>query len=209
MLMTILGMVVFFASSAVAQEADPLTISIHKAECPAGYQGDDPFGICHENRIAGVTFEWNAAAPGAPHMVTTDGNGVAVIETSAGAGGLGLYITEQPPYELAGYSVFCSTADGGEAVPFDYGDGEVGIRFMAGTLEIGGDVICDWYNIPVGAPSGGEDGTDGGTQEPVTNLPSTGTGLWDTSQQPLLPTILAAAAMLGGMGIGIRRRIVR
>jgi hypothetical protein len=190
-------------SLAKAQEAVPLTITIHKAECPAGYQGDDPFGTCNENRLAGVSFEWGVVAPGAPQTITTDGNGVAVIETSAGAGGLGLSITEQPPYELAGYSVYCSTGDGTEAVPFNYSEEEVGIRFMADTLSIGGEVICDWYNIPVAAPGGGD---DGGDQEPVTNLPDTGTGTpisaAGTNFLPVAVVILAFACM----GFGLRRR---
>ena len=183
----IIGLVVYSTPSIYAQSAVPLTITIHKAECPIGYQGNDPFGECHENRVAGVSFEWNAAAPGAPSTVTTDGNGVAVIETSAGAGGLGLYIAEQPPYELASYSVYCSTGDGSEAVPFNYMDDATGIRFVADTLGAGGDIVCDWYNVPAGAPSDGYTGNNGSSQEPVTQLPSTGAGFAAARELPGVP----------------------
>jgi hypothetical protein len=205
-LILIIGLVAFSAPSVSGQEAAPLTITIHAAECPAGYQGNDPFGDCHENRIGGVSFEWNAVAPGAPRTVSTDGNGVAVIETSAGAGGLGLYITEQPPFDLAGYSVYCSTGGGSATAPLTYIDDEVGIRFMADTLGSGGEVVCDWYNIPVAIPAGGGDGDENAGDEPVTQLPDTGVGnLTIVGERSLLPATAAALA-LGGLALELRRR---
>jgi hypothetical protein len=182
------------------------TITIHKAECPAGYGGDNLFADCHDDRVAGVTFEWLVLAPGAPKVVTTDGNGVAVIETSGAA--LGLQIVEEPPYALADYVVYCSVDDGAEIVPFNYLDAEVGIIFHADTLTAGEDVICDWYNIPVASDSNDDDTgpTDDGPEE-ITVLPSTGAGPGvGTSQGASLLALALLAA--GGALLGVRRRFV-
>ncbi|HET7056263.1 MAG TPA: hypothetical protein VFI12_07350 [Thermomicrobiales bacterium] len=203
----IIGLAMCFAPSVSAQQDAPLTFTIHLAECPAGYQGDDPFGDCHENRKAGISFQWSVAAPGAPEMVTTDSNGVAVIETIAAYGTLGISIIELPPHHLAGYSVYCSGYDGAEAVPVNYIDGEVGIAYSTRT-PVSAAVTCDWYNIPIAA-QGGDDTGNGGDQEPVTRLPSTGAGTLDVADLSALPAALITAGLIGTFAFGLRRRALR
>lgn len=181
--------------SVSAQELRAVTI--HKAECPTGYSGDDPFSDCHGNPVAGVSFEWNIFEPAAPNFVTTDANGVAVIETTA----TGFYIAEQVQSDLAGYSVFCSTDDGATSVPITYLSDRVGISFQIGTLSGISEVVCDWYNIPVAS----DEGTTGGSDVPTT-LPSTGVDA--SGGQPGLPLWLAIVAVgLGGLALGVRRTV--
>lgn len=195
--------VAIVSAQAASAQSTPLTITIHLAECPAGYAGADPFTDCHGDALAGVTFDWPVAAPGAPESVTTAGNGVAVIETTTSVIGLGLSIIEYPPFELASYSVYCSTDDGATAVPVNYRSGSIGIAFPT-SADIGdGNLVCDWYNVPVG------DGDDGGSDEPVT-LPSTGVSLMSGGTSNELWLAFALAAMsAGGMAIGLRCRSVR
>jgi hypothetical protein len=190
------------APVATAQDTTT-TITIHALECPPGYSGNDLFGDCHDNRLAGVTFSWKVLEPVPYETVITDANGVAEIETPANS----ISVVESPPFALASFVVYCSTNDGADLVNFSYDEQDVGIVFgQSLTVD---SVVCDWYNIPVGAPSGGEDGTDGGTQAPVTRLPSTGIGMWGATGQLIVWASLAIAAILGGVGIGLRRRTAR
>jgi hypothetical protein len=200
-LVMVLGLTFASARAVGAQDLDT-TITIHLAECPAGYAGNDPFTDCHENRLAGVIFEWAVAAPGAPETVTTDGDGTAVIETSAAAiDTLGLSITEYPPFDLASFSVYCSKDDGATSVPVNYLSGDVGIAFPTSSDVGDGAIVCDWYNVPVAADSGSGDDDD---EEVPTTLPSTGVApmsggiggeLW----------IALASIIAGGMALRLRR----
>lgn len=170
----------------------PATITIHKAECPAGYAGDDPFTDCHDNRVAGVTFEWLVLAPGPSETVTTDSEGVAVIETT----GLyhGVSIVEEPPYALDRILVSCSENDGTESVEIRYLPEDAGIVIPSGSPAGGEEIVCDWYNIPLEASDGD-----------VTTLPSTGGGRVNGSSQEGLLLALALV-VAGGFGLGSRCR---
>ena len=198
-----LGLVLVTTSGAHAQ-SDPTTITIHLSECPTGYSGNDPFADCHSNGIAGVTFEWTNSEAGPPQLFTTDNEGVAQYRDLL-AGDV-LYITERPPFDLASYSVYCSANDGATAVPFAYQAAETGILFASDTFSGGEEVICDWYNIRVGTPSGGDTGNNGGGQETVSQLPSTGSGVSNDSELPTIPIALAVAALSGVFTLGLRRR---
>jgi|GEM_PF-2210883 len=190
----LLGLFLSFASGASGQ-SNTTTVVIHKAECPADYAGGDPFADCHDNRLAGVTFEWGNDAPGAFEQVTTDVNGVAVIETTTGV----LIIEEIPPYDLESFSVYCSTNDGADEVTVTYASDGTQILFLEGVLPSGGEVVCDWYNVPVVT-------SDDGTDAPVT-LPSTGVG---PASDGIAAEIefLSVALIAGAVGLGLRRRSV-
>jgi hypothetical protein len=69
-------------------------------------------------------------------------------------------------------------------------------------------VTCDWYNIPIAA-QGGDDTGNGGDQEPVTRLPSTGAGTLDVADLSALPAALITAGLIGTFAFGLRRRALR
>lgn len=145
------------------------TVIVRKAECPAGYDGGDLFADCHGPRVAGVTFGFLIGAPGARRFTETDGDGVAVFETSQGALGLGLSITEEPPYDIAEYVVSCTTG-AGNPVDLNYDGANVGVVLTATNNFTGvSEVVCDWYNIPVAsAGDDGDTGVEDSTGEDVT-----------------------------------------
>jgi hypothetical protein len=169
-----LGLSSSFAAGARAQ-ADPSTVIIHKAECPAGYTGDNYFDDCHGNAVPGVTFQWASSGIGTPQEVTTDENGAASFNVSDP--GLGMTIVEEDVGSLAKYVVYCSKNDGAEALHFNYTQDEAGILIPTAVLAVGDSVVCDWYNIPPAAQDGGSQSTPSESVpgETVT-LPATGTG---------------------------------
>lgn len=161
------GLQLAAAPSVRAQEA--VTITIVKAQCPAGYGGGDLFADCHDARVAGVTFGFLIGASGPRQFTETDGDGVAVFETSQGALSAGLSITEEPPYDIAEYVVSCTT-DAGDPVDINYDEANVGVVFTA-TNDFNGvsEVVCDWYNIPVASTGDdGDTGVEDSTGEDVT-----------------------------------------
>lgn len=188
-----LGLTVLAPASAGAQ--NDTTVTIHLSQCPAGYAGSEPFTDCHDNPIAGVTFRWGVDAPMVPIAVVTDSNGVAFIDSEP------LFIYEDPPFDLDYYSVYCSTNDGADEVPVGYRSDRVGIYFSDRWL-VTGNVICDWYNVPVASDSGND-----GAEVAVT-LPSTGIAPATNSARDGLLLALATAGALG-IAIGLRRRTVR
>lgn len=216
----VVGLLLATVSSARAQ--DGTTVIVHKAECPAGYEGGDLFADCHDARVAGVTFGFLILAPGPRQFTVTDGDGVAIFETSQGALSAGLSITEEPPYDIAEYVVYCTT-DAGDPVDINYDEANVGVVFTA-TNDFNGvsEVVCDWYNIPVaidGTDDGtddtddgdGTDDTDDGGTSPVVTLPNTGIGpaATTTVRVPVLaPSTLAALSMILLL-LGVRVRAYR
>lgn len=195
-----LGLSLVSVGTAAAQ-ADPTTVTIHLSQCPAGYEGNDPFTDCHPNGIPGVTFRWRIPENVPWSETLTDENGIAVIEST----GKTFTIEETPPFDLASYAVSCSTNDGADQVLFNSFEPDVSITFPVGALTGIADVVCDWYNTPVAATDGGST-IDGGT----TMLPNTGVGDargGDTTD----PGLLLAAALLtaGGVGFSLRRRTSR
>lgn len=121
-------------------------VTIHKAVCPAGYEGQQFFQDCHDNRLEGAVF--HASGPeGLLRMdMTTNAQGVLTIDGIAVGGTVS--ILEQFPTDVNTevFVAYCSD-EAGNRVPFDYverGD-RAGIR-----LDVfrGDDVLCDWYNIP-------------------------------------------------------------
>lgn len=195
-LIAILGLSLATGGTVRAQ-TDTHTITIHVAQCPAGYAGSDPFTDCHDNRIPGVTFQWRVFEPVDWTEVISDENGVAVITESA----TGFEIDEIPPFELASFSVYCSTNDGADQVPVNYFETGPRIAFPVGALTGISEVVCDWYNVPVG-------GADHGGTDTPTTLP--GTGVAPVNDPAIGGTWLAVlAAAAGGLALGLRRRAVR
>jgi hypothetical protein len=180
----------------VDAQSDPTVITIHLSQCPAGYTGSDPFTDCHSNGVAGVTFTWRVSAPGPATTSTTDADGVTSFETLGAANGI--KVTEQPPIDLASYSVYCSMNDGADTVPFNYVSGEVAVFFVDLTLGGGEQVICDWYNVPAGT-------SDSGNSGGVTVLPNTGAGT-PSGGNGWLTVLLAIPAVLAA-GVALQRRL--
>lgn len=119
-------------------------LAIHKAECPAGYDGQQFFADCHDNRLEGVSFDAYGPAGYARENETTDADGVLTFD-GIDTGGT-VSIREDLPANTAVYVVYCSDGQGNR-VPFRYvdTDTEDGIEI---TVSQDDAVLCDWYNIP-------------------------------------------------------------
>jgi hypothetical protein len=207
----VFGFVVLRAGSAMAQD-DTAAVTIHKAECFHGV-GPAIFEECHDNGIGGVDF-FVTDADG-EHVITTDDAGVASIEVVAG----NVSIAEDGDVlaQYLGAYVYCSDQNTGDVLFDSDLDGTVGV---AGTINAGADITCDWYDIlPAEDTGGGDTGggtTDGGTTDGGTTstggttLPSTGAGrVGGPSDGLLLPSLGLAALAMGGAAVGLRRRDAR
>src|SRR5262249_9627405 len=144
----VFGFAVLRAGAAMAQD-DTATVTIHKAECFHGV-GPDIFDACHGNGIGGVDF-FVTDADG-QHVITTDDGGLASIQVTAG----NIAIAEDGDVlaQYLGAYVYCSDQNTGD-VMFDSDlDGTVGV---AGSIDAGADVVCDWYDILPAKDDGGGD----------------------------------------------------
>jgi hypothetical protein len=185
----VLGIAMMGALSASAQEADA-TITIHKAECPTGV-GATIFEECHDQGVGDVAFEVNG------DVFVADETGVLELEGAAGE----VTITEDPDVfgDYLGAYVYCRDLTDDEVL-FDGSATDSGGTVVL-DVEVGDEIVCDWYNITE-AEDGGDDG-DSGTGG-TTTLPTTGTGSGSTDQQLIL--LLGMVAGIGALGIGLRRR---
>jgi hypothetical protein len=196
-LAVLFGIAIMWAPGASAQEAEA-TITIHKAECFTGV-GADIFEECHDQGVGDVAFEVNG------DVFVADSTGVLDLEGPAGT----VTITEDPAVFGAylGAYVYCRDLTDNEVL-FDGSATDSGGTVVL-EVEVGDEIVCDWYNITE-APAGGTDGgtTGGGTTSSggsVTALPATGVGT-GTSGAPM-----AAFALVGGLlllGLGMRRRTI-
>ncbi|HEV2127658.1 MAG TPA: hypothetical protein VGR22_03455 [Thermomicrobiales bacterium] len=125
---------------------EPGTLTIHKAVCPPGYEGQQYFQDCHDTRAEGVAFDVLGPEGLLLTDITTNAQGVLTIDNIVVGGSVD--VLEQFPNDLntAVFVVYCSD-DASNRVPFDYVE-----RDDAGGIEInvfrGDDVLCDWYDIP-------------------------------------------------------------
>lgn len=116
------------------------TLTIHLRACPAGYEGPDYYGVCHDDPVAGLLFTLFGSGSIDEAETFTDGNAVfgnlrpGAYEVRGGT-----------PEDVARGAVVCAPA----AAP--------GTRFqstrtdtaaLAIDLAAGDDVVCDWYTVP-------------------------------------------------------------
>jgi hypothetical protein len=194
----VFGFAALRVSSAAAQDVLTATITIHKAECPTGV-GGDIFEECHGNTLEGVDFV--ITDTDVAETYTTDADGVITATVTAGAVDIG-----EDPDVLAGYLgayVYCSDQNTDEV----FFDGDLdGESAIAGDIEAGADVVCDWYNITEAADDADDDADDddsgGGTTLPSTGIGTT-TGTGDTT---LTLTLALLTLALGGAAFSLRRR---
>jgi hypothetical protein len=188
-----LGIAMAGALSASAQESDA-TITIHKSECPTGV-GATIFEDCHDQGVGDVAFDVNG------DTFVADEEGVLELEGPAGE----VTITEDPDVfaDYLGAYVYCRDLTDDEVL-FDGSATDSGGTVVL-DVEIGDEIVCDWYNITEAVDDGGDDGDsgDGGTGG-TTTLPGTGTGSGSTDQQLIL--LLGAVTTIAGLGIALRRR---
>ncbi len=97
---------------------------------------------CSPNPLPGATFELNGPSDNDGSLVTNNTGDVLFDELPAG----NYSIREIPPagVDVAVYVVACQA--GGAAYKFTYDDA-TGMRIKL-NLPIGGEVHCNWYNIP-------------------------------------------------------------
>lgn len=153
----------FSSLSTSAQTADTATIRIHKATCPEG-TGADIFEQCHDDALAGITFEIvDESLPDGLVTVTTGANGRASREVVAGE----VTITEDADdfADYVGARVYCSVL-GTNEVLIDETSTTGEVTFDAAADE---EIICDWYNL-----TGVDDGTatPTATSEPEPTAPT-------------------------------------
>jgi hypothetical protein len=120
------------------------TVTLHKVQCPAGYEGSAYFADCHENRLEGVSFDAYGPEGYLVQDVQSGPDGTLVFDGITVGGTV--TIREELPAGTAVYVVYCSDSEGARA-PFDYQDTPEhdGIRLYVSPSD---DLLCDWYNIP-------------------------------------------------------------
>lgn len=131
-----------------ARPGGDAVLEIHKAVCPAGYEGEDYFTDCHANGRAGDVF--SLAGPGgrqeATTIVVTDpGPGIVVFPHLPG----GVYkLSETPPTGTAStaFRVFCFLAETEDPIPVKRRGSGIAVDVAAGER-----VLCDWYTVPPGS----------------------------------------------------------
>jgi hypothetical protein len=121
-------------------------IELHKAVCEPGYEpGAAIFADCHDRGVEGVTFSVEGPNGYFAELTTTlpatPGPGVARF-TSLEPGSYTIY--EDVPGDTGSIFVDCYLDDLVTDVPVTYTETD-GIVM---TLPQGGQVYCDWYNIP-------------------------------------------------------------
>ena len=136
------------APRASAGEEARASITIYKAFCPVGYEGDDYFKDCYKNEGVGITFELTPVAGGEAESKITDANGFTFFDNLPA----GTYaLSETIPGDFNEFVVRCTRPSDGANIPFTRNDTD-GIDL---TLAVTDDIRCDWYNIGVdqGAPT--------------------------------------------------------
>lgn len=118
-------------------------VTVHKLECPAGYEGNSFYEDCHESRFEGVDL--SALGPeGYVRDATTDNEGVATFDGITVAGTVN--ISESVPDGIADLRIYCSNEEGNRA-PFDRAETAEGPG-IAVNVSPGDRILCDWYNVP-------------------------------------------------------------
>jgi hypothetical protein len=131
--------------TATQEPAEPGSLRIHKSECPPG-QREDFYDDCYDDVVGGIGFNVDGPAGYDETRTTSDQGIVTFDDVPAG----GLVVTELQPggYQVDLYVVVCSLD--GQPFAFEYDD-STGLRIDI-DLPSGGDVVCDWYNVPPGPP---------------------------------------------------------
>lgn len=179
-----LGIALIWAETATAGGTG--TVTIHKAECPAGV-GSAIFEECHDNGLGGVAF--SIGPDGEEVVFVTDENGViGPVEFPSGH----INIAEDPAVfaEYLGAYVYCRDLTTDTVL----WDGDLGVEGLHGEFPDGTELVCDWYDITPGGPTGG-----------VTTLPSTGVAAEQSGRQ-LLPIIAVLAGAIVAGGLVLRKR---
>ncbi len=123
-------------------EAGQLTL--HKVECPPGYQGQQFYQDCHDNRLQGVSFD--ALGPEGYLRMGVVSNSQGIVNFDGiGVGGT-VSVREDLPEGTAYFVVYCADEDG-DRVPFRYVENAPRTGIDVDIFR-GDDVLCDWYNVP-------------------------------------------------------------
>jgi hypothetical protein len=124
-------------------------LTIHKLQCPAGYDGETFFEDCHGNRLGGVAFDAYGPEGFLRQDITTNDRGILVLDGIEVGGTVTILEQFTSAPATAVFVVYCSNS-AGEQVQFDYRErqNEGGVRL--GVFR-GDDILCDWYDIPPAA----------------------------------------------------------
>lgn len=129
------------------EDAGTASLEVHLSACPAGYDGADLFGDCHDNGIIDRTITVEGPDGYFAQQLTSlpndPGPGVAYFDGLFG----GEYkVSEDIPGDTATYYAYCSMADSDQVVDFTYDDSTSEAIVL--TLEAGAGVVCDFYIVP-------------------------------------------------------------
>ena len=133
------------APRAAAQEVtatSAATLTIHNRICPAGFEGPDYYGACHDNPQS-ANLPFIVAGPEGRELPTDAAGNVTFANLPVGT----YTVSGGPPGDFADVVVYCAPASApGTAFPFQYVGGGYQISIALGA---GDNVVCDWYNTVV------------------------------------------------------------
>ncbi len=150
-----LALAVVAAGGATAQDGASRTLTIYKAECWPGYEGDASANECDANPVPGIPFRVGRPFTDVfSEYIPTDAEGLVAF----GFDGLPLdgtlRVIEQLPAGTEYFVAYCVDAAGAPLridYPDDVGNPDLGVADV--TVGETGDVRCDWYNVPGADPA--------------------------------------------------------
>lgn len=135
-----------------ADEGGDRTVTIYAAECLPGYTGDASADECDANPVTGAVFQLGSPITNSfTDSVTTGDEGLVVFQFDEMWSSGPIRIIEELPAGTERVVVYC----------VDDAGSELGITYVANTVsspelavvdvtvESEGDILCDWYNVPV------------------------------------------------------------
>lgn len=188
--------------------AEPNSMTVTAYNCPAGYEGKELFDDCTTPAV-GVDFVFFLNASEFGVTGRTDATGTVAFGDLGGGQFTLQEDLDDLDFGLARYTAICFAEPLSPDAPeprqvnaWPLTDGAYGFE-----LSSGEDVSCTWFNIPAvdtGDPAP-EPTAEPAPTNPVTGLPSTGSGPANTTIADTAPLISGAIAALSLMAAGVAR----
>lgn len=127
------------------------TLTIYKAECPAGYVGDASAEECDANPVSGVPFRIGLPFTDAfTDFVATDNEGLVVFDIDDVALDGTLRVIESVPSDTERFVVYCvDESNATLSITYvDYPESSPDIGVVDVAVGTTGNILCDWYNVP-------------------------------------------------------------
>lgn len=127
------------------------TLTIYKAQCPAGYVGDASADECDANPVSGVPFRIGLPFTDAfTDFVATDNEGLVVFDIDDVALDGTLRVIESVPSNTERFVVYCVDESNAalNITYVDYPESSPDIGVVDVAVGTTGNILCDWYNVP-------------------------------------------------------------